>query len=193
LARTKGRGNGKESAAAAVARELVHAAGAAAVLIGRIAPGSRPDRIAVEFEGNGGTPVPARSTVALDAETLARAARERQGAVLVFEGGDAARPVLLGLLAAPSPSPLIDSAIEETRRSAGAARAAAPAAQRKDDIEARLDGKRVVLEAREEIVLRCGDASITLRRDGKLMVKGAYVETRATGVNRIKGGAVKIN
>jgi hypothetical protein len=172
-------------------------------VIGRIAAGSRPDRIAVLFDGGGEAgPVVARSTTTLDAETLARAARERQGAVLAFEGGDPARPVLLGLLAAPSPSPLIDSAIDETRRSASRPRAAAapapaadpdPVTLRNGQVEARLDGKRVVLEAREEIVLRCGDASITLRRDGKLMVKGAYVETRATGVNRIKGGAVKIN
>ena len=61
------------------------------------------------------------------------------------------------------------------------------------NVEARLDGRRVVLEGRDEIVLRCGSASITLTRDGKLVVKGAYVESRATGVNRIKGGAVKIN
>jgi len=165
-------------------------------VIGRIVAGSRPDRIEVAFDGAAGPgPFVARSMVALDAEALARAARERQGAVLAFERGDPARPVLLGLLATPSPSPIIDGAIEETRRSASRGRAGAPAAapQRNGEVEARLDGKRVVLEAREEIVLRCGDASITLRRDGKLMVKGAYVETRATGVNRIKGGAVKIN
>ena len=36
-------------------------------------------------------------------------------------------------------------------------------------------------------------ASITLRRNGRLVVRGAYVETRAEGVNRIKGGSVKIN
>jgi len=31
-----------------------------------------------------------------------------------------------------------------------------------DDVEARVDGRRVELEARDEIVLRCGEASITL-------------------------------
>jgi uncharacterized protein (DUF2345 family) len=60
-------------------------------------------------------------------------------------------------------------------------------------VEARLDGKRVVLEGKDEVVLRCGEASITLRRDGKVLVRGAYIETQAKGVNRIKGGAVKIN
>jgi len=169
-----------------------------AIAIGWIAAGSRPDQLAVAFPGRR-APVAARSMVAFDAATLARAVGERQPVVLAFEGGDPGRPVVLGLLAAPSPSPLIDSAIDETKRAEAAKREAAlavrpPAKGReKRDIEARLDGKRVVLEATEEIVLRCGDASIILRRDGKLVVKGAYVETRATGINRIKGGAVKIN
>jgi hypothetical protein len=69
-------------------------------------------------------------------------------------------------------------------------RSSAPARR---PVEARVDGKRVVLEGEDEVVLRCGDASITLRRDGKVMIRGAYVETQAKGVNRIKGGSVKIN
>jgi hypothetical protein len=32
-----------------------------------------------------------------------------------------------------------------------------------------------------------------LRRDGKILVRGIYVETYAKGVNRIKGGSVKVN
>jgi hypothetical protein len=200
MAKSKARASVREAAPEPAALETGAAAAAAetaAVVIGRIAAGSRPERIVVDFDGNTAGPVVARATLALTGEALVRAVRERQGAVLVFEGGDPARPVLLGLLAAPSPSALLDSVIDETSRAAVASRpAAAPAGrqgQRKAEVEARLDGKRVVLEARDEIVLRCGDASITLRRDGKLMVRGAYVETRASGVNRIKGGAVKIN
>jgi hypothetical protein len=56
-----------------------------------------------------------------------------------------------------------------------------------------VDGKRVQIEGSEEIVLRCGKASITLRSNGRLIIRGAYVETRASGTNRIKGGAVLIN
>ena len=51
----------------------------------------------------------------------------------------------------------------------------------------------MVLEGKREIVLKCGEASITLRSDGRMMLRGAYVETYAKGVNRIKGGSVKIN
>jgi hypothetical protein len=59
--------------------------------------------------------------------------------------------------------------------------------------EARIDGRRVVLEAADEIELRCGEASILLRKNGRVMIRGAHVETRSRGVNRIKGGSVQIN
>ncbi|MCB9761678.1 MAG: hypothetical protein H6739_17675 [Alphaproteobacteria bacterium] len=53
--------------------------------------------------------------------------------------------------------------------------------------------ERLVLSAEREITLRCGDASITLTRAGKVLIKGAYVSSRSTGVHRIKGGSVQIN
>lgn len=53
--------------------------------------------------------------------------------------------------------------------------------------------RELELRAGETLRLRCGEASITLRRDGKVVVRGIQVETRARGLNRIKGGAVRIN
>ncbi len=60
-------------------------------------------------------------------------------------------------------------------------------------IEADVDGRRVELKAQDELVLRCGEASVTLRRNGRVIVRGTHVETYSTGVNRIKGGQVRIN
>lgn len=48
-------------------------------------------------------------------------------------------------------------------------------------------------EAEEEIELRCGGASIVLTRAGKVLLRGAYLLSRSSGVNRIKGGSVQIN
>lgn len=56
-----------------------------------------------------------------------------------------------------------------------------------------IDGDAVVLAAEREIVLRCGKASLTLTREGHVVLRGEYVLSRATGVNRIKGGSVQIN
>jgi hypothetical protein len=42
-------------------------------------------------------------------------------------------------------------------------------------------------------VLKCGNASITLTKAGKILVEGTYVSNRSSGVMRIKGGSVQIN
>ena len=60
-------------------------------------------------------------------------------------------------------------------------------------IEADVDGKRVRIVAQDEIVLECGQASITLRRNGRVIIRGTYVETHSEGTNRIKGAQVRIN
>lgn len=60
-------------------------------------------------------------------------------------------------------------------------------------VEAKVDGEQVVIEGKKEIVLKCGKASITLTRAGKVLIRGAYVLSRSSGVNRIKGGSVQVN
>jgi uncharacterized protein (DUF2345 family) len=60
-------------------------------------------------------------------------------------------------------------------------------------LEADADGRRVRLVAKDEIVLECGKASITLRRNGRVVVRGTQLETNAEGTDRIKGGHVAVN
>lgn len=120
----------------------------------------------VDFPGNPSGPVAARLLVALDAPTLQQAAAARSACALLFERGDASLPLLVGLVA---PTPTTTARV------------------------ASVDGKRVVLTGEEEIELRCGEASISLKKNGRLVIRGAYVETRAKGTNRIKGGSVQIN
>jgi hypothetical protein len=131
----------------------------------------------VSWPGRRGRPVRARLAIPLRGEALVAAAAERRGAVLVFEGGDPARPIVVGLL--EPETPLLDELL------------GAPAERRPE--VAHVDGKRVVIEGRDEIVLRCGRASITLRRNGRIALHGMQLETRARGLQRIKGGKVEIN
>jgi hypothetical protein len=51
----------------------------------------------------------------------------------------------------------------------------------------------LVIEATEELTLRVGDGSITIRKDGKILIKGRDLVSHAQRMNRIKGGAVSIN
>ena len=62
-----------------------------------------------------------------------------------------------------------------------------------DGFQATIDDQRLELKAEREIVLRCGKASITLTRAGKILLRGAYIFSRSTGVNKIKGGSVQLN
>ena len=52
---------------------------------------------------------------------------------------------------------------------------------------------KLVFEAGQEMVLQVGKASITLTKDGRIVIRGADVLTRSSGSNRIKGGSVSIN
>ena len=87
---------------------------------------------------------------------------------LLFAEGDGARPLIVGL-------------VRPTGDASPPARVAA------------LDGERLVLKAEQEIVLECGRASITLTRAGKVLIRGAYLSSRSSGVHRIKGASVDIN
>ena len=64
-----------------------------------------------------------------------------------------------------------------------------PEADASDPLEIKLDGKRIVFNAEEKIVLRYGKASITLTQAVKVLIRGAYLLNQSSGVNRIKGGS----
>lgn len=140
-------------------------------------------RLLVDFEGNReGRPLIARRTVPLEPEALRESITTRQRAVLLFENGDPLLPLVVGLEQTPSPTPLVDAVLAQP-----------PATPEAPPMEAHVDGKRVVIEGQDEIVLRCGQASITLRRNGRVVIKGTQIESHASGVHRIKGGSVQVN
>ncbi len=113
----------------------------------------------------GGGLVPARLTSAVTPDLVRAAQRNGTPVVLGLERGDPSLPILLGVLAAPAGS----------------------------HSEAQIDGRRIQLTGEEEVTLRCGKASITLTRAGKIILRGSYLLSRSSGVNRIKGGSVQIN
>jgi hypothetical protein len=56
-----------------------------------------------------------------------------------------------------------------------------------------IDGKRVALDAKQELVLSCGKGSMSLTADGRIVIKGIEITTRALRKHKIKGGTVDIN
>jgi Domain of unknown function (DUF6484) len=82
---------------------------------------------------------------------------------LMFVEGDRARPLAIGVIAPQEPASA--AALEE----------------------------RLTLTAAREIVLQCGRASLVLTRAGKVLVRGAYVSLRSSGMQRITGASVQIN
>lgn len=53
--------------------------------------------------------------------------------------------------------------------------------------------QRVVIEAETELILKCGEASVALREDGRVLTKATDIVSHAKRRNRIKGGSVQIN
>ena len=113
-------------------------------------------------------------TSALRARTLVDLHGSHVGepVVLMFENGDPELPIVVGVIRQKEGWPL---------------------AQQPAQVEVEADGERMLVSAREQIVLRCGQASITLTKEGKVLIRGTYISSRSSGVNRIMGGSVQLN
>ncbi len=134
------------------------------VVIGRLVGVGDDGAPLVDYPGNPtGRPIPALATARYDGVPPDRSL------ALMFLDGDPARPLAIGVI---GPS---DATVEK--------------------IDARGDerpGDRLTLTAAREIVLQCGRASLVLTRAGKVLVRGAYVSLRSSGVQRITGASVHI-
>ncbi len=142
----------------------VAAAQPAEIVIGHIAGLGAQGEPIVDFQGNpAGVPVPALATARYDLVPPGAAV------ALMFLMGDRARPLAIGLVA-----PHADGQP-----------ARAPEPEEPPEC--------LTLTAGREIVLQCGRASIVLTRAGKVLLRGAYVSSRASGMQRITGASVHIN
>ena len=68
-----------------------------------------------------------------------------------------------------------------------------PLAATAGHVEFEADGRQLMVTAQERVTIQCGEASITLTRDGTIELRGTHVVSRASGTQRIKGGSVQIN
>ena len=112
------------------------------------------------------TALRARSVVNLSAADIGGSV------VLMFDNGQPERPLVMGVLKDRDGWPL---------------------AQAPGQVEVHADGSRMTVSATDELVLRCGKASITLTKAGKVVVRGTHVASHSDGVNRLTGGSVQLN
>ncbi len=85
---------------------------------------------------------------------------------LMFLDGSPARPIILGRIQNPAqPAPVTVTS----------------------------DGKKQTISASSELRLECGKASILLKADGKIVLRGTNIISRSSGPNKIKGASVGIN
>jgi hypothetical protein len=111
----------------------------------------------------------ARTTVALERRHLG------SSVVALCENGDPRLPIVVGVIQPPHASPPAPALMPERRTMIQA------------------DNDCYVVDAERQIILRCGESSITLTRAGKVIIKGKYILSRSSGYNKIKGAAVDIN
>lgn len=92
--------------------------------------------------------------------------------LLLFEENDPRKPIIIGCMA---------NRIAEGLH-------AEP-----EHVELDADGRRLLVTAKDQLVLQCGKARITLTRCGKVLLEGTYISSRSSGVNRVKGGSIQLN
>jgi type VI secretion system secreted protein VgrG len=61
------------------------------------------------------------------------------------------------------------------------------------DADVAIKGKNIVVGGKDQIVLECGSASITLKKSGDILVKGKKIEIKGSGDVILKGSNVKAN
>ncbi len=165
------------------------------IVIGTLVALNALGRPLVNFNASG------EQFVSLEATTtLSLTPREvgRQAALL-FIDSDIQKPVVIGLVHS-SLNMLLESYqtaeadLQKTgseNPSPGEAKEAVGSVHGLDDVV--VDGKRVQIEGKEEIVFKCGESSITMTKAGKITIRGKYILNRSSGVNRILGGSVQVN
>jgi hypothetical protein len=166
------------------------------IVIGMVVGLDEQGRPLVEYKGNRQNgPVAALATVSVTRNHISRQV------ALLFNGGDTRQPVIVGFIYKPLDELLENFELVPVREhdedspfpESHVKVQAGAAVTHKDDNLVTVDGKHVCIEGAEEVTFKCGKASITLTKSGKILIRGTYLLNRSSGVNRIMGGSVQVN
>ncbi len=141
-------------------------------VIATIVKSDFPGKIMIQH--NSHEPKSAKLVSTVDRYTLAQEKSIGRQVLVVFENGDPNLPVITGVM-----ENVLEDIIEIEMP--------------EEPVRATIDDKKQLFEAKEQITLKCGQASITLNKHGKIIIKGAEVISRASGTNKIKGSNIQLN
>lgn len=145
--------------------------------IGTIIEVTESKGVMVDFIGNQFGPLTAR-IISNALSGLGNVNIHGASVLLLFEKGDVQRPIIVGVMqeSLSYGSDNMELLLQEQRPSEGL-----------------VDGEVLRFDADSEIILQCGKSSITLMKDGKIILKGTKLISRSSGENKIKGATVSIN
>ncbi len=126
--------------------------------------------------------IKAMSTVAISPQHISRKV------ALLFNNGDYSQPIIMGLI-----QTTLDTVIDNHQHNVAAQQNTGSTALSAPHAELTVNGRKIIIEGKDEVVLKCGDASISLNKQGKITIRGKQILNRATEVNRIMGGSVELN
>lgn len=139
-------------------------------VIGQLTPSEVPGEILVICDGH--EPRPAQLLSGMNRIELINKAAEGQRVLVLFIKGNPDEPVIVGMM---------ENLLEEL------------VLMEKEPVDVLVDGERVTIRAEKEIALICGEGSITITREGRIVVKGRDIISRASQINKIKGSSVELN
>ncbi len=141
------------------------------VRVGKIIAIDEDGRTWVDYPGNPSKPLTARTIETIALKDIGCKV------LLLFENNDPQLPIIAGCIKETATDRPVTRTVLDSETIS----------------EILVDGKTLLLEAEERVEIRCGKSSLILRHDGKVIIKGEQVLSRARRVNKIKGGSVQIN
>jgi uncharacterized protein DUF6484 len=147
------------------------------VCTGRIIEITEEGRPIVQFVGAPGGRCPARVATSDPGPDGERGWADVP-VLLMLEDGDPVRPIIVGFVRDTLPARHFDRPTDVSGHSTR---------------PVELSGNTLTLEGTEAVVLRSGAASITIHADGRVIIKGSRLTSRASETNKIRGATVLIN
>ncbi|TYK64483.1 DUF6484 domain-containing protein [Colwellia echini] len=151
------------------------------IIIGTLVGIDDSGQAQVDFPQNpASTPLIATTTTVVTQQQVSRQV------ALLFNQGYLNKPIIIGLIHNP-----LDAMLENFDPTVTTEKVELTGDLSMDNVS--VDGNNVTFEAKEQMVFKCGESSITLTKSGKVLIRGKYLLNRSSGVNRIMGGSVQVN